>query len=107
MNKAYVDRLDPEADTKAVLVHIKGDATLTKNLLSTKFPDGYCDETQVWSEGYNSLNGNKIVVWFPTGVYHYETLIEDLEFMDYNVLELAETFDRFEQMLRHIEENNL
>jgi hypothetical protein len=107
MNKAYVDRLDPTADVKAVLMYTKGDATLIKNLLSTKFPSGYYGEEQVWSEGFNSLNGDKIVVWLPTGIYHYETLIEDLEFMDYNVLELAETFDRFEQMLRYIEENNL
>ena len=108
MNKAYIDMLDPEADTQAVLLYVKGDATLIKNLLDTKFPGGYCgEEAQVWSEGYNSLNGEKMVVWFPTGFYSHENLLVDLEILGYNIVQLEKAFDRFEQMVRYFEENNL
>lgn len=37
----------------------------------------------------------------------YDNLIEDLQMLDYNIVQLDETFNRFEEMLEYIKENNL
>lgn len=104
MNRAYIDLLETRAN--AVLLYIPDNYTLMVNFLQSKFPDGNCKETEVWVESYSKLGGN-IVIWFRGGLYMYDNLIEDLQMLDYNIVQLDETFDRFEEMLEYIKENNL
>ena len=104
MNRAYIDLLDSEAN--AVLLYMPDNCTLMVNFLQSKFPDGNCKETEVWAEGSNKLGGD-IVIWFREGLYMYDNLIEDLQMLDYNIVQLDETFNQFEDMREHIKENNL
>lgn len=104
MNKAYIDLLDSEAN--AVLLYVPDSYTPMTNFLESKFPDGSCKETQVWADGFNKSGGD-IVIWFTKELYIYDNLIEDLQILDYNIIQLDQTFDNFEEMLDYIKENNL
>ena len=104
MNKAYIELLDSKAN--AVLLYMPDNCTLMVNFLQSKFPDGNCKETGVWAESFSKIGGT-IVIWFREGLYMYDNLIEDLQMLDYNIVQLDETFDMFEEMLEYIKENNL
>lgn len=104
MNKAYIDLLDTASN--AVLLYIPDNYTTMTNFLESKFPSGYCEETQVWRSGSSKLGGD-IVIWFTEELYMYDNLVEDLQMLDYNIVQLDETFDRFEDMVEYIKENNL
>jgi len=104
MNRAYIDLLDTEAS--AVLLYIPDSYTPMANFLESKFHDGCCKGTQVWAGGSIKLGGD-IVIWFREGLYMYDNLIEDLQMLDYNIVQLDESFDRFEEMLEYIKESNL
>lgn len=104
MNKAYIDLLD--SGPYAVLLYVPDNYTPMTNFLESKFPDGRCKGTQVWAGGSSNLGGD-IVIWFTEELYIYDNLIEDLQMLDYNIVQLDETFDRFEEMLEYIKENNL
>lgn len=104
MNKAYIDLLDTASN--AVLLYIPDSYTPVANFLESKFPDGDCKETQVWADGFNKSGGD-IVIWFREGLYIYGNLVEDLQMLDYNIVQLDQTFDNFDEMIDYIKENNL
>ena len=104
MNRAYTDLLETRAN--AVLLYMPDNYTPMVNFLQSKFPDGNCEETEVWAEVSSKLEGD-IVIWFREGLYMYDNLIEDLQMLDYNIIQLDQTFDNFEEMLEYIKENNL
>ena len=106
MNKAYIDTPDMDS-SNASLIYIPNNGKMFYNLLSTKFPIDSIDNG-VWNEVYTSGASlkDKFVVFF-SDLYSYKQMIDDLSLLDYNILELEKTLDRFEQMLHYIEENNL
>ena len=103
MNKAYIELLDSKAN--AVLLYMPDNYTPMTNFLESKFPSGCCEFTQVWADGFKSKGD--IVIWFTEELYTYDSLIEDLQLLGYNIIQLDQTFDNFEEMREYIKENNL